>query len=280
MIRIHKSANVPQVLVNKGIPATDAHKALYDANPAVYKQKYHKVNNPFKLTFDSKIYGNANVKNQLKDEQFNKCCFCENKDFDDIAFGDVEHFRPKGAYQQKANDTLSYPGYYWLAYEWTNLFFSCQICNQRHKKNRFPLVDQTLRSVDHHAPQEQTSNTLLAHPSFENPENEIGFREEIPFHKTDKGKKSIQAFGLNRTKLNEKRRKHLVEVRKNIVLSRMDLSTATQDQKDQIFALLGIHDETFLVEIINTAKLYVDQAAKKEAAFTSMVRNNFPALPQ
>ena len=58
--------------------------------------------------------------------------FCESK-VSHIAYGDVEHFRPKAGYRQRPEDPLVQPGYYWLAYEWSNLLFCCQLCNQRFK---------------------------------------------------------------------------------------------------------------------------------------------------
>ena len=279
MIKINKTINVPAVLQNAGVNETINNKALYDDNPVAYQTKYDKNTNPYKLKFKSSIYGHTTVKQQLKYEQFNKCCFCENKDFDDVAYGDVEHFRPKGGYRQKTDDELAYPGYYWLAYDWSNLFFSCQICNQKYKKNMFPLVDATQRAIDHNYNLESTNNTLLVHPSLENPENEIGFRKEIPFGKNEKGKKSIQVFGLRREKLNDKRRKYLTEVKKNIVLSKLKIDAYTNEEIQELLDELHAPDVNHLIELINDAKILKDSAAFKESAFTSMIRNNFPNLP-
>ena len=55
-----------------------------------------------------------------------KCAYCER---DLSPPWDVEHFRPKG----RVAERREHPGYYWLAYEWTNLYPSCQNCNQRRK---------------------------------------------------------------------------------------------------------------------------------------------------
>ncbi len=80
--------------------------------------------------------------------QHDKCAFCESK-VSAIAYGDVEHFRPKAGYQQSHDDDLQRPGYYWLAYEWSNLFFSCSICNQQGKRNVFPLANPRRRATCH-----------------------------------------------------------------------------------------------------------------------------------
>ena len=70
-------------------------------------------------------YSAKSVKNALIKAQHEKCCFCEAKGTH-VAYGDVEHFRPKGGFRQDPNDPLGRPGYYWHAYAWENLFFSCR----------------------------------------------------------------------------------------------------------------------------------------------------------
>jgi uncharacterized protein (TIGR02646 family) len=49
---------------------------------------------------------------------------------------DVEHFRPKGAIQ----DDEAHGGYWWLAYECSNYFLGCTVCNRLRKKTTFPLL--------------------------------------------------------------------------------------------------------------------------------------------
>jgi uncharacterized protein (TIGR02646 family) len=70
--------------------------------------------------FKASVYGAKSVKKTLLTAQHGKCAFCESK-FEHVAFGDVEHFRPKGGWIQTDGDQLTRPGYYWLAYEWSNL---------------------------------------------------------------------------------------------------------------------------------------------------------------
>jgi uncharacterized protein (TIGR02646 family) len=280
MIQIDKSAKIPAVLVDKGKEKTKELCDAFAANPLAYSKAFHKTTNPFKFEFDGKIYGPSEVKSKLKADQFNKCCFCENKDFDDIAHGDVEHFRPKGAFA-KDNTAKAFlrPGYYWMAYKWENLFYSCQICNQSFKKNYFPLTDETKRAKSHNDKLESLSVTLLLDPAKENPEMHIGFRKEVPYHKTAKGENSIKYFGIDREKLNEKRRKHLEEVRKNILLAKIDIKAISAKNKILVKEELGASSDLELIAIINTAKNYVANAAKKEAMFALMIRNNFTKLP-
>ena len=101
-----------------------------------------------KFTFSDSIYNHETVKEALILAQHGKCCFCEMKIADE---GDVEHFRPKSGYRQRTGDRLGRPGYYWLAYEWSNLLLACSSCNQRFKRNLFPLADPSQRAESHAA---------------------------------------------------------------------------------------------------------------------------------
>jgi hypothetical protein len=126
----------------------------------------------------------------------------------------VEHFRPKAGYRQQAGDSLQRPGYYWLAYEWSNLLFCCQICNQRHKQNLFPLAAGSQRAVCHRDGI-RGERPLFINPAAENPTRWIGFREEYPYARNGdpRGDATIDALGLNRQALVERRRDLLKTIR-------------------------------------------------------------------
>lgn len=72
------------------------------------------------------------AKKRLKFETSGKCAYCE-ASTDVVAHGDVEHFRPKSTY-------------WWLAYDFDNYVFACQICNQVYKGDNFPISGQRLGS--------------------------------------------------------------------------------------------------------------------------------------
>ena len=72
------------------------------------------------------------AKKRLKFETSGKCAYCE-ASTDVVAHGDVEHFRPKSTY-------------WWLAYDFDNYVFACQICNQIYKGDNFPISGQRLGS--------------------------------------------------------------------------------------------------------------------------------------
>src|SRR5262245_779977 len=69
------------------------------------------------LPVDSELY--RALKECLKAYFHCKCAYCESE-FDTVAWGDVEHYRPKRGVTGE-----THPGYYWLAYAERNLMPSC-----------------------------------------------------------------------------------------------------------------------------------------------------------
>ncbi len=135
--------------------------------------------------------------------QHGKCAFCESK-IKHIAHGDVEHFRPKAGWKQRRDDPLTQPGYYWLAYTWENLLLSCKICNQREKKNLFPVA--TSFRARTHKDDVADERPLFIDPSKDEPSEHIGWRRWTPVHRSERGRVTIQELGLRRPQLRDRRR--------------------------------------------------------------------------
>jgi len=181
--------------------------------------------------FDRAIYADDSVKRALRDSLHGKCCFCESK-VTHISPGDVEHFRPKAACRQSQDDPLLRPGYYWLAYSWTNLLFCCEQCNRRHKRNHFPLIDPNTRARSHRA-RVREEQPLFINPAEIDPERFLGFREEYLYAKgaNPQASATIDALRLNREELAEERRglltklKLLIDFRSTIVALPSDLQS-------------------------------------------------------
>ena len=156
--------------------------------------------------------------------------FCESK-IRHIAYGDVEHYRPKAGYQQTKSRPLQRPGYYWLAYRWNNLFLSCTLCNQRFKKNLFPLEEPNDRARSHREWRKLTcERPLFINPS-ELAEAMISFRAEIPYARDGnrRARRTIYALGLKREALNERRREklQLIKALETIAIRLPDTREAT-----------------------------------------------------
>lgn len=165
------------------------------------------------------IYRHIHVRIALEKLFYEKCAYCETK----ITAGsdwDVEHFRPKGSVAENS----AHPGYYWLTYEWANLYPSCTHCNQRRKDrprwndptmtgaggkgDQFPLEREDARAMSHldDIRQEQP---LLLDPCSDRPEDHLGFDvtgQIANINGSRKGIVSIGVFHLTRRRLRDARR--------------------------------------------------------------------------
>ena len=152
-------------------------------------------------TIDPAIYGADEVKAQLLEDQHYKCAYCEcllNGDF-----GDVEHFRPKKGYTTPQKTKLTRPGYYWLAYNWSNLLVACSTCNRTYKKNHFALADEAGRNIKG----EDITNEepLFINPAEEDPADHIKFHEHILAPRSSAGISHDRAeYTISTLKLNDR----------------------------------------------------------------------------
>jgi uncharacterized protein (TIGR02646 family) len=143
-------------------------------------------------------YGHKTIRKALVEMFHGKCAYCESR-IVHVDYGHIEHFRPKSRTQFKR-----------LTFDWSNLFLACAICNgPEYKADRFP---------------EQNEGGPPINPCDDYPEEHLGFyfdpKSKIAtvFHKTERGRISINLFGLNRPDLRGHRSKM---IEKLFVLSRM-----------------------------------------------------------
>ncbi|CAN1209505.1 TIGR02646 family protein [Tumidithrix helvetica PCC 7403] len=248
MIHIKKSSKVPEKLTIEGKKKRRSHCSSYSRNPSAYQE-----GKEFK--FASSIYAHDSVKQALIEDQHQKCCFCERLTGTD---GDVEHFRPKQAYKQANGESLQRPGYYWLAYEWDNLYLSCSACNQRHKQNLFPLQNPSERAT-HHKQNVDREQPLFIDPSKDNPEEFIGFRGEFAYAIDDnpRGIATIELLKLNLRSLDEARLQRLQ------ILKR---------QHDILEKALNQPHNSELQNLARIIKYDLEKATKDEAEFAAAAR--------
>jgi len=212
MIFIDKTiVATPDHLLNE--THTQANCDLFDLNPA----PFNSGDDEFVL---HNTYKTSAVKRSLRITQGadengigGKCAYCE-KDLREEA-AHVDHFRPEGAIVNN-DGTRIYPGYYWLAYEWGNLYMSCLACNSSYKKDFFPLVVEENRARSHHDDIDN-EEALLIDPGKEgdDPRNHIRFRLDLPeaYLDSEKGKKTIDILKLD----NEKKRPNLIKDRLKVL---------------------------------------------------------------
>ncbi len=201
MISVKKPEQIPAILKNEGTAKRAEMCDAFDKGEITFE-------------FNNKIYGHETVKSVLKKSQHDKCFLCESK-VTHVSSGDVEHFRPKGGYRQSAKHKLHKPGYFWLAYEWENLFFVCELCNRRFKKNLFPLLKAQNRSTSHKIDTSR-EEPLFINPEIENPEDYISFRGEIVYAIDGnlRGKTTIEGAGLDRVELESNRKTALEKIKR------------------------------------------------------------------
>jgi uncharacterized protein (TIGR02646 family) len=171
-------------------------------------------------------WGEHDVRDALWEMQHHKCCYCERKR-EKNRESDVEHFRPKAEVTEAAN----HRGYWWLAYKWDNLFFSCRYCNQQHKLNHFPVSNEAKR-VHKEGLSLVDEDGLLINPTEKDPEEHIGFdwykvrsqttnqtqTQAFARGRTIYGEKTIEVVGLNEFELPTERGAVILELEALVTL--------------------------------------------------------------
>jgi uncharacterized protein (TIGR02646 family) len=130
-----------------------------------------------------------------------KCAYCEMQAHN-VALP-VEHFRPKD-HAIRADGSQDRLRYWWLAWTWENLFFSCTTCNSKaNKGNRFPLSCDADALTTGAAPP-GSEDALLIDPSWLDPIEHIQFKEvetgkwsPVARSGSRHGDETIKAFGLD-----------------------------------------------------------------------------------
>lgn len=194
MIRIDKGI-APVELKKKEAALVKKLIKLYDEDKADYESAIKK----FKFTED---YRMDVVKTALIKCQHNKCCFSEAKFTRD--YSNVEHFRPKGRIDPYPKGKSEYPGYYWLAYSWDNLFLCKSAINSSNKRNYFPLMKGSPRNRNHN--DKEIELPFLIDVTKEDPRDFIRFHNDEPFGLDERGKFNVDFFQLRHPELEEARR--------------------------------------------------------------------------
>jgi len=266
MIKIVKD-EAPEKLIKNGSAQTKIDLEEYSNN----KTKYNSGESKFEAF--STIYNSDIVRDTLESIQKNKCCYCETKST--RSNSDVEHFRPKAAYSSSFKGNSLYPGYFWLAYDWDNVFLACQVCNQIFKNDFFPIETESTRAQFNNF-EIENEVSLFVHPSQDEPEDEIEYRESIPFGKTKKGKITIaylgfgslehgKEFGLEYSKKHKIRINRLFEEREIFY-----------QEKAKIYRTIKLLETKELdsegLQVLNGLKHIIDNAQNLDSEWSSMIK--------
>lgn len=165
------------------------------------------------FTVDEQLY--KKMKTVYCDMYHRKCAYCESPLQVD-AWDQLDHFRPKNAVRDAENELVQvgvgagrrdHPGYYWLAYDWTNLVPVCGMCNVR-KSARFPLMPGSKYATRPGG--EKGEKPVFLHPGLgrENPANHFEYLAKNGYlkPKTERARLMIEILDLNREGLVDERR--------------------------------------------------------------------------
>lgn len=160
----------------------------------------------------------------LWEAQHHKCCYCEQRI--KLWRNDVEHYRPKG-HADRSPGCADTHGYWWLAFHWRNLLFSCPSCNQHAKRCRFPLMRRDTALTAEQPPPGGERPLLIDPAAGIHPARHIQFEHRLattddarrfrgslqwfarPRNRSARGIWTIDVCGLNDPDLIELRRDHV-----------------------------------------------------------------------
>ena len=266
MIKILKK-EAPVKLITKGTLKTLADIEEYKINKVKYDSGV------LKFEAEDSIYNSDVVREKLEEIQKNKCCYCETKSTRSNI--DVEHFRPKKAYSSRFKGESLFTGYFWLAYEWDNLFLSCQVCNQIFKNDFFPVRDETTRAKFNDL-SIQNEYPYFVHPSSDEPEDEIEYRESIPIGKTEKGKKTIAYLGFGSLEHGKEFDVEYSNKHKIRILRLFEERELFYKEKELIFKAIKVLEKDELDEektsLLNSLKDLLSNTQKSESEWSLMIK--------
>jgi hypothetical protein len=160
------------------------------------------------------------LKRYYFDCYWGKCAYCEALICLDQP-GDLDHYRPKKAVVDEKDRPVKvagkpHPGYYWLAYDWSNLIPVCRRCNSPGRNASAEFVGKGTRfpvrgKFRARRPGEETrEKPLFLHPGLPgfDPDRHFTFDPDtgILGGKSPHGKTCIKLLDLNREGLPEERR--------------------------------------------------------------------------
>lgn len=216
---------------------------------------------------EDSIYGHVEVRKALEKLFHSKCAYCE-QPLEESGWN-VEHYRPKKAVAEAGEHN----GYYWLCYQWENLYPSCVPCNQRRKdkplwddpqslaaagkSDQFPLVDERKRAYKP-ADDIDLEEPLLIDPCKDTFDGEFTFDpvgQVIVYNKSLRLKATVEICHLQRRRLRIMREKVIQQVIEFIRTIRMARVAGNAEVEAKLITML---DTNFLADKNNHAAVARD----------------------
>lgn len=194
----------PEIFFSREIEIANKRLGEFYSRP-LESRSQEKYNRPFEPELRKRIV-------HALQELFNgKCAYCESS-VNTVTHGNYDNFRPKNG-TRGLNKEFSRDHYWWLTYEWANLYYCCPKCNQ-FKSTWFPVVGPRAKIGTSHSEIVNSEQSLLIDPCIDRPEEHLIYNEsgEVDFL-TAKGKTTIEIIKLNRVDLVESRRRVVLELK-------------------------------------------------------------------
>jgi uncharacterized protein (TIGR02646 family) len=272
MIRIYKDFDNPPVgLVGKSCQA-QRQKALAE------KAKHD---------FSGYYYRDSTIESLRKIYKY-KCGYCETHESAGASLR-VDHYRPKAG----VKDSPDHGGYYWLAYEWSNLVLSCEKCNGR-KVHNFPLQNEAdqvtgpsigidgLPTGDSCRADKDTllnERPLLLNPELDDRNEHLTFLPNGTIEaKSEKGRKSIELYFLWRDKLIEDRKNMTDDIVEKLKKHLLKYLKREINEDTYRYATQDVYEEANLSRLADKAYSRVANALFDD--FETFVVQQFPTSQQ
>lgn len=200
MLRVKRPSVAPQFLQSHQV--VEERRRIFNylrRDSSERRQRRDEVNEDF--FFDRELL------NPLGEAFKDKCAFCE---MCLEGAGNTLHMRPLRYIADFDEDYREY--YLWLAFEWRNLFYACDVCIEK-KGSRFPLNSKPGNFLASYDEIVRYERSLLIDPTSEDPHKHLyytGSGNVLPL--TRKGASTIETFDLDRIKLTEERSKCIKHV--------------------------------------------------------------------
>ena len=226
MIKVSRSAvPPPSEMMKRALRAFEKLDAFFSVD---FKDRIQRT-----PEFDSRLLKEARP--ALNDLFHKKCAYCESSLIADI--GEVELFRPKLGAIGKHRSDKSPDHYWWLAYEWENLYLSCRPCNF-YKANKFPVDGsrgQLRATLDE---LRRTEKPILLDPCVDEPEEHLAFSDQgIVSPLSERGTFTIDVLNLNRPELVAARERELDDAKETLKLK----IAARQYSSEALVELMAAH---------------------------------------
>jgi hypothetical protein len=217
LIHVDRPKRPPKALLARGKQAAAAARDFFEGREKVSKRQVQFVD----FSFDDGIW--LEVQPALAELFHGKCAFCESRlTTIETSESFTLHFRPTRD-ALNLDGTTSPAHYYWLAYEWQNMYPACAVC-ARNKRNMFPVRGSRGRPGSPVAVLERQESRLLLDPCSDLPEehlvfDDLGLVASVTREGADLGMNTIDCFGLNRDSLVEERARAAQETRDELAVA-------------------------------------------------------------